>query len=115
MLARMIEYEEPEREMTHHDLTVPSVTSITINHDDCHDYMINDVRRGSPRLGGSSSVGRQTGEPDDNYANTQLRITQELETDLRLDRSSEGEFSGICPPRGCGGVGCDGDDYSVRL
>jgi len=39
----MIEYEEPEREMTHHDLTVPSVTSITINHDDCHDYMINEM------------------------------------------------------------------------
>ena len=51
-----------------------------------------------------------------NYANTQLtQHTRIRNRDLRLDRSSEGEFSGICPPRGCGGVGCDadGDDYSV--
>ena len=39
--------------------------------------------------------------------------TLELETHLQLDRSS-GEFSGICPPRGCGGGGCEAVDSQVE-
>ena len=123
MIARRIEYEETEYEMTQHetindkqhDVSVTSVTSNMMTHDERHGYMMTDVRTGSPRLGGSSSVERQTGERHENYTNTQLRNTRELETDGHcLDRSSEGEFSGICPPRGCGGVGCEGDDSVIE-